>query len=257
MKHPIKLLVKTAFLSLLIVLSTTANAITNIEKQRIKNQEHGLQGAALANIKTNRGRSLKNHISAEGQIHYLMENSRWLNWISGEQGEVNDVTTDESRFIHSRYIMNTSNTWQPEIFGQWQKDSFAALNHRALAGAGFRIALTKQSHKTVQWSQGLGAFHEWLNEANEEQENTRLNLYNHLIYQPNGKDKFSLSSTIYYQPNIEDNEDYQAIWQWQFNQPISKRFSIIFSWKSEWDSRPPTGISKSNHASATRIKFSF
>jgi len=224
-------------------------------------EKAGISSKAEVGLETKRGNTDKDNYKASLRVTYD-EASQYILWgeISGEYGKSNGVEDTNKIFSHLRYIHSLTNNQdlRYELFAQLQSDDFKQINSRALSGAGLRYKIFSSTEDGNGYF-GLGGFYEnviYKNSATDpDEDNARLNTY--LTYTLDFSEKSTFSTTIYYQPKTNDFGDYIQSSQLELNLHIFK--SLFLKFKTSWDidSKPPTGIKKSDFTQTTSFVFNF
>lgn len=237
-------------------LTLPALAITNIEEKRAREDQPGWHSKAEAGFDAESGNNEKRQLSIGLNTSWQNEQDRFFAWGSRTYGTSNGIRTDDDTFFHGRFVHNHRQTWSEEAFAQYERDPFAALMHRALVGVGIR-------HQNLfsgdsRWYQGVGIFHEEVQEKDSQREYsdqlTRLNLYSHLQWQ---LEHSLLQTTLYVQPSVDNPDDVRSLWQIAFSVPVASQAEVKWQWQSRWDTRPPEGTEYHNHQTHLKLVLRF
>ncbi len=257
-----KLLLSAWFLSI----SLSSQAITNIEKERTSKADQGWNGHIRLKFSGKDGNNEETEWGLGGHIRWSNEALQWLNWYSRDYERNNGYRSDDDTFLHSRLIHNHQAIIASEYFIQYEQDPFAGLKRRLLQGAGIRFhSWHKAKNSTHQSSgdsfQGIGIFNEQVREVDlgstQVEQRYRANFYSHWLFQGSGDTAISSSATLYIQPDLADSEDIKALLQAQLSVPLTNQLHLQWKWQSNWDSRPPSGVSKEVHETKMQFKYSF
>ncbi len=264
MRHfPIHKLIAASVLFLFPIFS---HAITNIEKERTQKIEAGWNGHVHFKFSGKDGNNEETDWGIGSHIRWNNQDYKWLNWYSRDYERNNGYRTDDQTFLHTRLIQNHQQTLAAEYFLQYQQSPFAGLKRRLLIGSGLRwhnlhIANTDGNSLSADGFQGIGVFQEQVREVDlgttQVEQRYRANLYSHWLYQAAGERAISTSATLYLQPDINNSDDVKALFQAQLTLPISEQLHLQWKWQSNWDSRPPSGVSREVHETKMQLKYSF
>lgn len=239
----------------LLSMAHLAQAITNIEERRLKDQDDGWQRIVELGFNGESGNNRKRQLNNALNISWQNEDIRFFTWASYQYGTSNGNKTDDNSFLHNRVVFNHRRVWAQEIYLQYQSDPFAALERRILLGSGVRYQ--HRFSDTSFINQGIGIFHEEMREREDTltiSQKTRLSLYTFKMWNPG---TYRVQSTLYVQPAFDDIEDVKAIWQWALVVPLGQRTEWRWQWQSSWDSKPPANTFKENHKTQFRLAIRF
>ncbi len=247
---------------LLITLITTQYlfALVTITPVEI-GEKAGISGKAEVGLETKRGNTDKDNYKASLRVTYD-EAIDYVAWgeISGEYGKSNGVEDTNKLFLHLRYIhtLTDNQDLRYELFMQVQSDDFKQISSRTLIGSGLRYKIFSSVEDGNGYF-GLGGFYEniiYKNSATDpDEDNARLNTY--LTYSLDFSQKSKFSTTIYYQPKTNDFSDYIQSSQLELKLHVFKELFLKFKTSWDVDSRPPTGIKKSDFTQTTSFVFNF
>lgn len=259
----------SAHLLLLLFLTTVpfqSHAITNIEKERTSKAEEGWNGNVRFKFSGKDGNNEETDWGIGSHIRWNNTEFKWLNWYSRDYQRNNGYRSDDETFLHSRLIHNHQQTLASEYFLQYQQAPFSGVKRRLLQGVGLRWnSWDKKNTGTKQSSgegfQGIGLFNEQVREVDlgstQTEQLYRANFYSHWLYQHSGERAISTSATLYIQPDLADSDDIKALLQAQISIPINEQLHLQWKWQSNWDSRPPSGVSKEVHETKMQLKYAF
>mgnify|MGYP005988196269 CR=1 FL=1 len=248
------------------LLPLTSQAISNIEKERTAQDEAGWNGHVRFSFSGKAGNNEEAELGLGSHIRWSNPQFKWLNWFNRDYERNNGYRTDDETFFHTRLIHKHQQTIAQEYFLQYEQAPFAGVKYRALQGIGLRWHSWHKANNGDKQSsgdsyQGLGVFNEQVRELDlgriRADQLYRANLYSHWLYQFSGERAISTSATLYLQPNLADTDDVKALLQAQISLPISEQLHLQWKWQSNWDSRPPSEISKEVHETQVYLKYAF
>lgn len=247
---------RRALLALLLLPLTQVQAITNIEEKRRDQDADGWQNSASAGFDAQSGNNEKRIWNLGLNTSWQSPVNRVFGWYTRNYESLNSETASDNTFSHLRYVHNHRDFFGQETFLQYERDPFAALQYRFLAGAGVRFQKRWQDDQVIR--QGVGLFHEQVKETeadgSETTELTRLNLYTH------GETKLGYShllGTIYLQPSVDDTDDVRALARLTLRIPVSKATDLRWNWQTRYDSMPPEGTEYHNHQTQLAVSVRF
>lgn len=243
-------------LLMLLIGSSQVLAITNIEERRTAADQEGFYGRAELGLDAQSGNNEKRKWSVGLNGNWQGEQHRVHVWGNRMSESSNGRRTDDDTFFHTRLVLNYRKTWAEEGFFQYERDPFAALSFRRLAGGGMRYQTTVGEH--LRWFQGTGLFHEWVLEQEpdglQQKKLTRVNLYSHLQWQ---LPQVKLQTTLYFQPAVDDPADQRSLWQFSVSLPLGTHADLRWQWESRWDTQPPEGTEFQSHQTRVRLGINF
>jgi hypothetical protein len=204
-----------------------------------------------------------NVIGGEGALtgRFQKPNSLFLAIADGAYGEEDGSKYQNKTMAHLRYYQRLLPGMGMEFFGQNQYDEFRRLALRGLMGGGPRFTL--HSASLYEISAGVSYFYEYnrygddpsYSDADDEAYYHRLShyLYLHLVL----KDNLSLNSTLYYQPAIGEWENYRFFASSALTVNLFKGLSLSLRHAIVYDSEPPLGVKKRDHAFQTSVRFAY
>ena len=139
-------------------------AITNIEEKRRAADADGWQSSATVGLDAQSGNTKEREWNLGLNTSWQNAEHRAFGWYTRTYESVNDERTSDNTFAHLRYVHDFRATVGQETFLQYERDPFAELQYRFLAGAGVRFQKTWKEDQLIR--QGVGAFHESIKEDN-------------------------------------------------------------------------------------------
>ena len=254
----------------IVLFSSQASAIVNIENMRIDSDDktEGFDGKLALDVSGKNGNTQNSKAGLGGRAQWYAENGTRFAVLNYEYGESSDTKDTDKTFLHFRnigYLADESSgeysrefAW--EAFAQLESNEFTRLSLRALLGGGVRWRMLHNAEQTAYL--GLGAFR-----AKEKLEpsllatdagvsyNNRVNLY--LVYKYIIADHARLVNTLYYQPDIDETSDYRLFDQAGLLVDITDNLSLKLSVDVTRDSRPPQLIKKTDTSYNSGLEYRF
>ena len=228
--------------------NTFAQAIVNIEDLRREGQI-GFFTNISANLNASRGNRDRDFYSL--QLRFDNNSERTESFFIFQQSErkSNDMTMDESTFMHGRYILVGKEQVNWEIFAQYSENPFRNYKKRSVLGAGLRYQLTK----TARLGAGLLGEDE-TDLAGKSMQTDRLGFYLHNVYEL--AENISFNPTIYFQPSLDDFEnDYKTSMILAIDFKVNENFKIMLQYSSFHDSDPPMLAEKTDESISTMFSY--
>ena len=242
----------------LVFVSATASAIVNIEDQRDDDGADGASGAARFSVSGDSGNSDRSDIAAGLRLFRRQRGSESLLLADYSYGESQGVKNSNRSFLHARYGATFRPGTMIEGFGQIEKDDFARLQFRGLAGMGLRFL---RRGDTTRSSLGIGVFHSWerLTEAlpgeRRDERLWRANLY--FSIDRKLETGLTLHSSTYLQPRIGPVGDFRLLEQFACSVPVTEMLDLRLSLDILHDSRPPLTVKRTDMHYRTTLEVRF
>ncbi|MDQ6950514.1 MAG: DUF481 domain-containing protein [Mariprofundales bacterium] len=237
----------------LLLSSTPAYAIVNIEDSALTHPERPISATLNAAVKGSAGNSDRLGATANLGAQWHRDPHQVLLWLGYDYGSSHKQRNSNRGFAHLRYRYHLNPRYALESFGQWQKDDFARLNRRILLGGGLRITFMRQHL-------GIGIFHEseQIKAASNHTDplnphRWRGNLYLALQHKT---EHAKLADTLYYQPDLHRFGDYRLLNESSITLPISKDVALKVSLEIRQQSRPPQGVKRTDIGYSTALSYS-
>ncbi len=246
-------------LLLLILFSSNAHAIVNMEDLHTGEPEPGFSGQVELSVQNSRGNSDKQEYRLGSRLQHHRDALTNYLLLSGSYGESNGIKNTEKGFLHARHMHRLGPILTAEAYAQAESDTFARLELRALLGTGVRLTLLPRAEKGEVYL-GLGGYYseERIDRSFADggtEALWRANSYLVLKYQ--ASDNTTLLSTTYYQPAVKDTTDYRLLEQAAMRVKVSEVLSLIVGLDYRRDNRPPIGVKKEEVNMTTSLSLAF
>lgn len=256
MKKPVSILAFT--LAILAPTAATAS-ILNIEGMRKGfDDTPGWSGAFKLDAGGSSGNTDKFNAALGVLAQHRRDGAVNLVTFSGDYAETSGSRDTNKQMLHLRHTQDWKEQVAWEAFTQWQRNEFTSLTRRVLLGGGLRWDLMQPAAKEegARLYLGTGAFAENQSFRSESDRNAiRANLYLSAVF-PVFADS-SLSGALYFQPAFDDPADHRATAALGFSVPMRENLSLELSFNVTHDSRPATGVEKTDMEYLTGIRWSF
>lgn len=237
--------------------SINANAITNIESQRLNGVTEGLSGNIKFSLAGKSGNTDKQSSTAYALADYLQEKNEWLAIARLEYGQTSGNRDVNNKFYHGRYIYHLNDRFAWEGFLQYQTDEFKFLRSRSLEGGGARWTLYQSDAQLLALGTGAYYTQERFNLSTGEptDDYARANFY--LTYKYAISPTSQLSNTAYFQPRFSDTSDYYASNSLALTVKINNRLALELNVETQYDNKPVDNLKKTDQNYTTSLVYSF
>lgn len=250
----------------MLLLATSASAISNIESERPNLPEQGLDASVKLGLDGKTGNDEEKDYAASAKLVYRRNDEILLFIVDQEYGSTRNIKDTDNAFLHGRWTHIITPLWSAEAFAQWEQDEFDNLKSRVLLGGGGRYLLW-QKQDVYSFTLGLGAFHEEETQDLVSYQQTdsfwRMNAFYTYKYQMNKM--VSFINTTYIQPRIGDSSDLRALSDFGLKVGITDSLAITIAYKVTYDSEPaqnfdidpPIDNYKTNTEYQTSLQYTF
>jgi len=245
----------------LLVCPVAALAIVNVEAIHIGTPVDGLSGTATASAGGASGNS--NRFRGRADLHLQWHAGRHTDFavFSYDYGKSRGRTDTNREFAHLRHRFQFAPVWAVEGFGQVERDEFARLSFRGLAGGGLRYTLLEREDAAAVYL-GLGGMFErevlrrdFRTSDPRGQSLGRGNSY--LTMQLRFNEQARLSSTTFYQPAVTDTGDFRLLEETALHIRLADGMELRLNVEVRYDSRPPQTVKTTDITYTTGITVSF
>ena len=226
-----------------LLISTQAQAISNIESERPGLPEEGWSGHVEVGLDGKTGNNREETYSGAAKVTYRKSNDILLGIVERAYGTTRDIKDTDESFIHSRWIHILTPRWAAEGFAQWEENEFDNLVSRSLLGGGGRY-IVAQDENVFDLSVGLGAFRERevLDLGTYEETNWTWRMNSFAVYKHRLNDHIVISATAYYQPSTDDFSDFRTLLDAALSVKLTDRLDLKVHYKAEHDSKPARNL---------------
>ncbi len=244
---------KTFFVFVISFLISTIHAspIVDIENVRKSGEVGKFRSIAFA-FSGSRGNEDRNDLEINLSLANNSEKIERLFIFERSERDKDDITEDESTFLHARLLRQLNNkTFDFETYIQSSENPFQSYKSRNLVGAGLRFSELEKLLLSISL----------LHEDEEsllgiKKKTQRASVY--LFKDFNFKNKSFVSISTFLQPSIKDfREDYKYSLSLNYSIPVSEQFVINFKLSESFDNDPPDLAKKSDQSFITSFSFSF
>ena len=223
-------------------------AIVNIEGMR-REGEIGFFANSAFSLDASRGNRDRDFYSIQLRFDANSESAESFLILQQRERKSNDISIDQSKFMHARYVFVGEDKMNWEIFAQYSENPFRNYRKRSVLGGGMRYKVLSTARL------GAGFMSEDETDLTGQEITTeRMGFYLHT--EKEIAENISLNPTAYFQPSIDDFEnDYKAsiILPIVFN--VNKNLKITMQLSSFYDSNPPMLADKTDESLSTRFSY--
>jgi putative salt-induced outer membrane protein YdiY len=163
-------------------------------------------------------------------------------------------------FGHLRYNYRLRSWLVAEAFTQLERDGFARLQLRTLAGAGVRVQYV--GTKTLKVFQGTTPMYEYEtltdDGADQSPETTStVRWSNYLNARLRITESVQFAGTVYVQPRVDEGDDVRVLHQAALGVDVTEHVRLTAELDVRYDSRPPDTVESLDVALRNGLKVSF
>lgn len=239
----------------------TARAIVNMESLHLQQPKEGFSGEVELAASGASGNTDKSDVAFGARLEWHHE--RRTDFLVGNYnyGRAAGTTNTDNAFLHLRHVYQATAGLAWEGYGQLQRDRFARLTLRELAGGGARFTLTPRDRDRAAFL-GLGAFHE-REDLSEKAGTTDAGADRHWrgnfywVFKRELRDDVHIVNSVYYQPALNEASDYRALDTAALQVDLTDRLALKIGLTVAYDNRPPQTVRKTDVTYRTGLAWSF
>lgn len=252
-------MLKSFFAVILLLVSTSLWAISNIESERPGLPEEGWSGHVELGIDGKTGNKREETYTGAAKVTRRQDNDIYLGIVEREYGTTRNIKDTDESFVHGRWIHILNERWAAEGFAQWEEDQFDNLISRSLLGGGGRY-IVAEDDKVFSLAVGLGAFRERevLDLGTYEDKTWLWRANSFMVYKHRLNEQLVLSATAYFQPNMSDMGDFRTLLDAALSVKLTDTLDLKIHYKVTHDSEPARNLDATppidNHETNTEYK---
>jgi len=246
---------------LLFLWAQNAHAIINVEDMSVSEPGNGISGRADASASGNSGNSDKLGVQAGVFLQLRHDMHTSIGMASYAYGKSQGRTYINRGFLHARHRVRFSGVLSVEGFLQAEKDDFARLSFRGLAGGGLRWRIVYNPGRQAVYL-GLGAMFE--RERLKSQSGTTDDLASdkvrgsaYLVFKHRLNEHARILSTTYFQPDMLNAADFRLLEDATLSVKLTESMDLKLSLEIRHDSRPPQQVKRTDLTYASGIEYRF
>jgi putative salt-induced outer membrane protein YdiY len=244
---------------LLFVLPLSAIAQVNTERMRALDVE-GMRTSLGGDVAVQSGNVDLFEIGVNTRVDY--RHARHYAFLAGEvrYGTKDNAPFRDRTFGHLRYNYRLTPRLVAEAFTQLERDGFARLQLRTLAGIGLRVQYLNT--ETVKVFQGTTPMYEHENlELNDltahDAVTSTVRWSNYLNVRLRFTKTTHLITTVYVQPRVDSFADVRVLQQAILAVDVTEHVRFTTEFNLNYDSRPPADVEDLNVALQNGLQVSF
>jgi len=245
----------------LLFFPVAARAIVNVEAVHVGAPIEGFSGTATVSAGGASGNSNRFRGRADARLQWHTGKHTDFAVFSYDYGRSRGRTYTNREFAHLRHRFQFTSAWALEGFVQAERDEFARLSLRGLAGGGLRRTLLEKDAVAAVYL-GLGAMYEreilrrdFRTTDPRSESIGRFNTYISMQTQLNTQTRFS--STTFYQPAMADVTDFRLLEEAALHVRLTKGVELRLNIEMRYDNRSPQTVKKTDISYTTGITMSF
>ena len=227
------------------LLGTPARAIVLVDRALDDPEAQGWHGEASFTLSGLRGNSARDTTHLEGLLGYA--HGTHAEFLIGElvRGRSRGVLDQDRAFVHLRHRTRLGPAWAWEAFAQQERDPFARIRRRRLAGGGL-VRTLWHPDDAGRADLGVGAFAE--EERTTARRTSRLwraNLYLRLRLEAGAG--WQARAILYWQPRPDRTADARALGKAELRwKPDAGPWHLKLAGSWRYDARPPAGAKRTD-----------
>lgn len=240
-----------------LALPLAASAYESVESDTLNTPDQGARGSISAMLDGRRGNTDREDYTVGGRLDYraretdmfvLVEHSH-ATAFSGPEQEVEDST-----WAHAGFRDEFQHALAAEAFVDARKDDFQLLDLRTQVGAGVRFTLDYTPDVRAVYA-GIGALHEWEDQANVDDHYWRLNPY--VVYKRQLNEQLRVLLNANYQPRLDEADDYLVTTEAALLVKLAAHVDARIGVRFMYDSETPIGIEGDDTRYVTALNLHF
>ena len=241
-------------LCLTLALPVSALAFQSIETETINTPEQGANGNISAALDGRSGNTERENDTVGGRINYRARETDMFVLIEHSRAKAASQEIENNSWAHAGFSDEFQRGLAAEVFLDGKRDDFQALDSRVQLGAGMRFTLNYTPDVRAVYA-GIGALHEWEDQAGRDDHYWRLNSY--LAYKRQLNEQVRGLFGLYYQPSLEEGSDYLLSAEAAVLVKLATQLDLKLGVKYEYDAEAPLGIKSDDTRYITAITFHF
>ena len=218
-------------------------------------EEPGWSGALAGSYGARGGNTEESTFEGSGRLQWRNEPAIWRLIAAGNRTTRGGAETARSSLAHLRHNYLLNQRWATLAFLQFQKNPFQKLESRFLLGLGGRWRAVKGKSAVLD----LGAAHMF------EQEKIQggggfakaQRLSSFLSLQLTVREGVVIDCLVFYQPRWNDFGDWRIHGETKLEVALSDALSLFTGYNLDHNSRPPTGVDKTDWETRTGFAVKF
>lgn len=230
--------------------------IVNIESARMQSDTTGWMGGAglAATLAQNVDKIFI--LNANAHLQYKTEKDLWLILGNSNILKVADERFFNNTFLHVRYNRKLNNWLRWEIFGQGQNNQLTQIDSRFLVGTGPRFKIVSTSILRL-YAATLVMFEREKERTAPVVKHNDVRSSNYISFTITPTNTIEIISTSFFQPLYKKLSDYRILNQTSLKVKASKHFALALHWSYLHDRFPAGTAPKTTYTLSTGLDFEF
>jgi hypothetical protein len=200
-----RVLLSRAALCAALALPTTALAFQSVETDAINPPEQGAAGSISAALDGRSGNTDRENYTAGGRLDYRARETDMFVLVEHSRAKAFDQEIEDSSWAHAHFRDEFQHGLAAEAFVDGRQDEFQLLDERTQVGIGARFTLNYEADIRAVYA-GIGALHEWEDQAGLEDHYWRANTY--FVYKRQLNEQLRALFNANFQPRLDDGDDF-------------------------------------------------
>lgn len=246
--------IRHSVLAIALTLPLAASAFESIESDEIATPAAGASGGISAAIDGRSGNTERENYTVGGRLHYQARDTGMLLVTEHSRGKADDTEIEDNTWVHARYRDEFQRGLAAEAFVDHLVDDFRLLDSRTQLGAGVRFTLAYTENERAVHA-GIGALHEWEDQAGRDDNYWRLNTY--VSYKRQLNPQTRVLFTLLYQPSLEDSSDHLVTVEPALVVGLAQHLDLKLGVRFQHDTETPRGIEEDDTRYVTALSYRF
>lgn len=243
-----------AALCVALLLPAAAFAYQTVETDAINPPDQGGAGNITAAIDGRSGNTDRENYTVGGRVDYRARETDMFILVEHSRAKAFDQEVEDTSWAHAHYRDEFQHGLAAEAFVDARKDDFQLLDQRTQVGLGVRFTLNYEPDVRAVHV-GIGALHEWEDQAAIDEHYWRLNSY--LVYKRQINSQLRALFNLYYQPSLDESRDYLVAAETAVLVKLATHLDLKLGARWQYDSESPVGIDADDTRYLTSLSLNF
>lgn len=243
-----------AALCIALALPTAALAYETIENDAINPPPQGGTSSLSGAIDGRSGNTDRENYTIGGRADYRARETDMFVVVEHSRAKASDLEIEDSSWAHAHFRDEFQHGLAAEAFVEGRRDEFQLLDSRTQLGAGARFTLNYTPDVRAVYA-GLGALHEWEDQAGIDDHYWRLNTY--LVYRRQLNEQVRGLFSFYYQPSLDEADDYLITTEAAALVRLATHLDLKMGVRWMYDGESPMGIESDDTSYMTSLVLQF
>jgi hypothetical protein len=243
-----------AALCVALLLPVSALAYQTVETDAINPPDQGGAGSITAAIDGRSGNTDRENYTVGGRVDYRARETDMFVLVEHSRAKTFNQEVEDSSWAHAHFRDEFQHGLAAEAFVDARKDDFQLLDARTQVGVGARFTLNFEPDVRAVHA-GIGALHEWEDQAAFDDHYWRLNTY--LVYKRQINQQLRGLFNLYYQPRLDEGDDYLVSAETAVLVKLATHLDLKLGVRWMYDSESPLGIDSDDTRYLTSLSLAF